>query len=238
MRRVSSPTPSPEATTTRARFARGLRLGSPVLLGYIPIGMAFGALARTVGLTAMQATVCSATVFGGAGQFVAISMLEGGATAIAVIIATGIVNLRHVLFGATLARRVSDVRPAMLGFLGFTLTDETFAVNATDLREGDATAWSMAGVGAIAWGGWIAGTLIGALAAGFIGDPGRWGADFAMPAMFVALLVAQLHRRRDLIVAGVAAAAALGLAAALPGAWYVILAPVAAAAAATAVTRP
>ena len=87
----------------------------------------------------------------------------------------------------------------------------------------------MAGVGAIAWAGWVGGTAVGALASGLIGDPARWGVQFAMPAMFTALLVAQAESRRHVLVGVIAAALTLGFMMLLPGRWYVVAAPILAA---------
>lgn len=213
----------------RARFVRGLKLGIPIFLGYVPVGAAFGIVARDVGLTAAQAVVCSATALAGAGQFIALALMKSGAAAAAVLIATTVVNLRYVLFGAALSPYVSRVSLPGQAFLAFTLTDETFAVNVDDARRGTADAHSMAGVGAVAWSGWVLGTAAGAFAAGLIGNPSAWGVQFAMPAMFTALLVAQAEDSRHVAVGVVAALLALVLMLVLPGRWYVVAAPVLAA---------
>lgn len=220
----------PLKNPTLARFARGLELGLPIFLGYVPAGMAFGILARTVGFTVTQATVCSATALAGAGQFIALDLIRQQASVFAVLAATTVVNLRYVLFGSTLAPYLKRESLATKALLAFTLTDETFAVNIADQREGDATAASMAGVGAIAWAGWVLGSLAGAAGAGIIGDPSRWGVDFAMPAMFTALFVALAEDRRQVLI-GLLAAAIIALlpvatAAGLPigSSWYVIVA--------------
>jgi len=204
-------------------------LGFPILLGYLPIGMAFGVLAESLGFTPLQATACSALALAGAGQFIALALMGSGATAIAVVAATTVVNLRYVLFGAALSPHLDRVRPVGQALLAFSLTDETFAVNIDDHRRGSADAWSMAGVGAIAWAGWVGGTAVGALASGLIGDPARWGVQFAMPAMFTALLVAQAESRRHVLVGVIAAALTLGFMLLLPGRWYVVAAPILAA---------
>lgn len=220
-----------------ARFARGVRLGLPILLGYAPVGMAFGILADGIGFTPLEAAACSATALAGAGQFIGLALMKSGATAIAVVAATTVVNLRYVLFGAALSPHVSRIPIAGQALLAFTLTDETFAVNINDHRSGKADAWSMAGVGAIAWTGWVAGTAVGALAAGLISDPGQWGVQFAMPAMFTALLVAQAEDRRHVAVGFLAAALTLALMLVLPGRWYVVVTPMIAAAVAAVVYR-
>jgi 4-azaleucine resistance transporter AzlC len=220
-----------------ARFARGLKLGFPILLGYVPVGAAFGILAEGLGFTPLQAVVCSATALAGAGQFIGLALMKSGATVAAVIAATTIVNLRYVLFGAAISPHISRVPIGGQALLAFSLTDETFAVNIDDHRRGSADAWSMAGVGAIAWTGWVAGTGMGALAAGLIGDPTRWGVQFAMPAMFTALLVAQAEDRRHIVVGALAGVLTIAFMMVLPGRWYVVATPMIAAAVATLVYR-
>jgi len=221
----------------RARFIRGLKLGLPIFLGYVPVGAAFGVVARGLGFTPFQAVACSATALAGAGQLIALQLIGSGASAAAVVLTTTVVNLRYVLFGAAMSSHVSAVPLPGQAFLAFTLTDETFAVNIDDHRRSRADGWSMAGVGTVAWTGWVLGTAIGALAAGAIGDPTRFGVQFAMPAMFTALLVAQAEDRRHVVTALVAAALAVALMLVLPDPWYLIAAPMLAATAATAVYR-
>jgi 4-azaleucine resistance transporter AzlC len=206
------------------RLRRGAGLGIPIFLGYVPIGAAFGILAREAGFSAVQAVACSALVLAGAGQFVAVALMRAGAGVPTVLVATSVINLRYVLFSATLAPYVRRMPPRAQAFLAFSLTDETFAVNVTDLAEGRATAASMAGVGAISWAGWVLGTALGAGASSLIGDPSRFGVEFAMAAMFTALLVAQVKARADIIVGLIAGASALALATILPGKWFIVAA--------------
>lgn len=224
-------------------FSRGCKSGLPIFLGYAPVGMAFGILARGLGLSTFEATVCSATAIAGAGQFIALSVLKTGADAVSVLVATTVVNLRYVLFATTLSPQLHGVRTRVLAWLGFTLTDETFAVNVVELREGIATPTTMSGVGAVAWAGWVLGTIVGAGAAQWIGDPSRFGVEFAMPAMFSALFVALAEDRRHVVVGAGAGAIALtipllsrvGLS--LPPSWYVVVASIGAATLATLVIR-
>lgn len=219
-------TPCP---SVRARFQRGVRLGLPIFLGYLPIGMAFGILSRDLGFSALQSVVCSASALAGAGQFIALSLMKARLSVFGVVLATTIVNLRYVLFSASLSTFLRETPLPGQAALAFCVTDETFGVDVNDHREGSADAWSMAGVGAIAWLGWVLGTLIGALASGLVGDPSRFGVEYAMPAMFVALFVAQVEDRRHLVVGAVAAALTVAFAFLLPGRWPIIAAAVVAA---------
>lgn len=226
--------PCPSRVTS---YSRGLKLGFPILLGYAPIGMAFGIIAIGLGFTPLQAVICSATALAGAGQFIALSLMGGGASAVAVIAATAIVNLRYVLFGAALSPHLTRERFGMQAMLAYSVTDETFAVNIDDHRRGAADVWSMLGVGSIAWTGWVAGTAVGALAAGLVGDPTRWGVQFAMPAMFTALLVGQAESKRHVAIAALAAVLAVIFMLLLPGRWYVVATPILAATLAAVIER-
>ena len=218
-----------------ARFRRGIGLGLPIFLGYMPVGMAFGVLASTLGFSVLQAVACSATALAGAGQFIALSFLSAGAGAASVLLATTVVNMRYVLFASTMSTYVRDASTPMHAMLAFSLTDETFAVNVADHRQGLATPASMLGVGAVAWTGWVLGTFLGAVGASWIGDPSRFGVAFAMPAMFTALFIALAEDRRHVAV-GVAAGvfvlalpalSALGVH--LDSSWYLVIASMAAA---------
>lgn len=197
--------------STSARLARGVELGLPIFLGYMPVGMAFGILARTLGFSVLAAVTCSATALAGAGQFIALSVLGSQGGVAAALVATTVVNLRYVLFASTLSPYLRGLSLTSQTGLAFTLTDETFAINIADHRAGLSTPASMLGVGLISWIGWVLGTLLGAAGAERIGDPSRFGVGFAMPAMFTALFLALAENRRHVVIGVLAGAIALGL---------------------------
>lgn len=233
----------PSSAASPHPFVRGMRLGLPIFLGYAPVGMAFGVLSRGLGFSVVESTICSATALAGAGQFIALSILGTGAGAISALIATTVVNLRYVLFATTLSPHVARFSRRSFPLLGFSLTDETFAVNISDLKQGMATAPSMVGVGFIAWLGWVSGTVVGAVAADWVGDPSRFGVEFAMPAMFAALFVALAENRAHVVVGIFAGAIALLLpllrsfGIEIPSSWYVVIASIAAATVASVVLK-
>lgn len=216
---------------------RGARLGLPVFLGYVPVGAAFGLASTAAGFSVLQATACSALVIAGAGQFIGLAAVAGSGNLAAALVATAVVNLRYVLFSATMSPYLASVPRWHQSLLAFTLTDETFAINIADSREAKADRFSMLGVGAISWLGWTSGTFVGAVAGSGIGDPSRWGVDFAMPAMFTALLVGQLTGKREIVAGALAAVTALALTTVLPGQWPVVAGAITAATLMTVVTR-
>lgn len=221
-----------------------MRSGFPIFLGYLPVGLAYGILAAQHGFTWWEAVAASGAAISGAGQFVALSTAAASGSLVAALVASGIVNLRYVLFSATLSPHVRRIRALPMAWLGFTVTDESFAVNMAEIKRGTATPLTMAGVGAIAWVGWVLGTLVGALGAGRIGDASRFGVDFAMPAMYAALFVALAQNRRHVICGVGAAAIALGLYAcsrvglAIPQHWFIVIAAPVAATLAVLVFKP
>lgn len=229
--------------TPAGAFRRGMAAGLPIFLGYVPVGAAFGVLARGVGFTVWQAVLCSATALAGAGQFIALSLLSGGATIAATLSATAVVNLRYLLFSTTVAPLVRRARTPLRTWLAFTLTDETFAVNLGERRRGGGSPVSMAAVGLVAWAGWVSGTAAGALGAGLIADPSKWGVGFAMPAMFSALFVALAEDRRHVVTGAGAALVVLALPASsalgveIGREWHVVIAAIAAATVASAMPR-
>lgn len=222
--RMSEATAMPsQAPSRKALLMRGVRLGSPIFLVYMPVGIAFGLAATAAGFTFLQATACSLLALAGAGQFIGVNVLATGGGLVAALVATGVVNLRYLLFSATLAPHLKGVSRGHQVLLAHTLTDETFAVNIADARAGRADRFSMTGVGLVSWFGWTLGTAIGAAAGTAVGDLSKWGVDFAMPAMFIALLVGQVTGRRELVAGTLAAAAALALSLVLPGQWPVVV---------------
>lgn len=239
----TSPAEQSPSPSLRHEFLRGVKLGFPIFLGYVPVGMAFGVLAKVEGGFAVwQAALCSLTAFAGAGQFIGLNILVDSGV-VAALIATSVVNMRYVLFSTTLAPHVKKVRQPALSWLAFSLTDETFAVNVADTRAGMSTTASKAGVGLIALCGWVLGTVVGAIGAGWIGDPTTWGVDFAMPAMFAALFVALAEDRRHVFIGLIAGGMALLLPVApiigqyLNGSWSIVIASMAAATIASVVYR-
>lgn len=97
---------------------QGLLQTAPLAASVFTYGLVFGALSRQAGLSTLQALLMSALVYAGSAQFLALGMLTTGATALPVIISTLIVNLRHLLMGASLAAYLKGERPWRLALAG------------------------------------------------------------------------------------------------------------------------
>lgn len=180
----------------------GFRKTIPILLGYIPIGLAFGVLAKNAGLSTLNTSLMSILVFAGASQFIAIGLIEKGITAFSIIFTTFLVNSRHILMSASLSPYFKKINSWKSALLSFGITDETFSLNSVELEKSNELGqYYIFGVHLIAYLGWIISTILGVYLGNYITNPNTLGLDFALPAMFIALLVIQITKKLDIAVA-------------------------------------
>jgi 4-azaleucine resistance transporter AzlC len=164
----------------------------------LSFGAAFGVLARANGIDATAAIVMSATTFAGAAQFAAISVLHDGGTVAAAVAAAVLLNTRYLAISLAIAPAFEGTRLRRL-FESQLIVDESWAVS--QVGQGRVDRKILIGAGLVLFPFWVGGTAIGAVAGDVLGDPKKLGFDGALPALFLALLVAQLVDRRAKIAA-------------------------------------
>jgi 4-azaleucine resistance transporter AzlC len=211
------------STETRRLLLSGVKAALPLVLGYIPVGMAFGVLARQAGLSGLEASALSLLVYAGASQFIAIDMLAAGAFIVPIVITTLLVNLRHLLMSSAIAPHLGRLSSAGILLVSAELTDESFAVAMTNPETLRGRPLFFIGLQITAHAAWVGGTILGAIFGAMI-DGAAYGIPFALPALFICLLVIQLKTSIHWIVMVTAGASALAFRALLPGNWYIILA--------------
>ncbi|GAB6180861.1 AzlC family ABC transporter permease [Desulfotomaculum defluvii] len=181
---------------------QGIHDSIPIILGYLPLGVAFGVLANQVGMSIIQATMMSVLCFTGAGQYIALGVMQVGGAVFTIIVANALVNLRYLLFSTSLVPYLKGQVPTPIGtLLSYGLTDETYAVAMNRYQDHPPTASYMAALNICSHLGWITSTLLGAILGSFIGDTDRLGLNFTLPAMYICLLVFIVNRKSDVIVA-------------------------------------
>lgn len=178
-----------------ATFVQGVKDCIPTLIGYISIGIAAGVVGTSSNLTVLEVFLLSALVYAGASQFIICALLATGTPFYVIILTTFIVNLRHFLLSMTLAphfKKYSLIKNIGIGAL---VTDESFGVAASKIADGNkiSAKW-MNGLNLAAYICWILSCVTGAVFGKFIADPEAFGLDFALTAMFLALLVLQLEK--------------------------------------------
>ncbi len=188
---------NPERTTPFLKqFLAGVRAGLPVAGGYVPIAMAFGAVATQAHLSPAEAVLMSALVFAGASQFMAVGMMVSGAGGLQIVIATLFINLRHLIMSMAVHHTLEETSRAWRALLSFGVTDETFALLTLQKAEAGArpTHLFAAGLMGVAYVGWVAGTAIGSFGAEMIPPAVSASMTVGLYAMFIALLTPHVRR--------------------------------------------
>ena len=224
---MGSPPPMSEAPRPEpSAFSQAL----PIVLGYLPVGFAYGVLAVKAGLGVAYAMLMSVLVYAGSAQLIAVNMFGSGAPVVSIVVMTFVVNLRHVLFSAALSPYLKGWSRTRLAVFAFELTDEAFALHATRFHNRQRDPAKTLAINVCAQSAWVAGSLAGALAGGYVPDVRPLGLDFALPAMFAVLLVGQLTSKAHVLAAALGAAFTLVISQ-TPAASYAVLAGAVAAAA-------
>ncbi|MGH2621932.1 MAG: AzlC family ABC transporter permease [Anaerolineales bacterium] len=201
----------PHSRIRRTEFLTGVRDQLPLLLGVVPFGLIFGALAISVGVSPFAAQGFSLFVFAGSAQFIAVSLIGETASALVIVATIALVNLRHALYSASLAPSLAHLPRPWKFALGWLLTDEAFAMASRRYRDGklEHAHWYTLGTGLTLWAGWQISTAAG-ITLGTNLPPGL-SLDFALPLTFLALVAPTLVDRPTLAAALGAGMIALAL---------------------------
>ncbi len=189
----------------------GARRALPIVLGYLPIGFAYGVLAGKAGLSPLNTLLMSVLVFAGSSQLIAIGLFASGTGPAAVIVTTFIVNLRHLLMAAALSPYLQRWRKPYLAFFAAEITDETFALHASAPSRLQDCKAEVLSLNLTAQTSWVFGTFLGIVASGLIHDVRPFGLDYALAAMFIGLLVGQCENAIRVITACCSGLLAVGL---------------------------
>lgn len=223
---------SPQHTETSPHAEQPVRAGIsdgfPIFIGYIPVAVAFGLLAKTVGLTLVPTGLMSLLVFAGASQFMALNMIRSGAGVGEIVTATFLLNFRHLIMSAAVTARLRETvkrRRLARAVAAFGVTDETFAVSMTKRQTVELP--YLIALNAMAWSGWFIGTIAGFTAGTLMPPKLQMCLGILLYVMFVAILVPAVKKeRKALLVAGLAGGInlLLGWAGWLGSGWNMVLA--------------
>lgn len=196
----------------RNELITGIKQAIPVILAYIPLGLAFGVLAHEAGLSVAEAALMSAMVFTGAGQYIAIGIIAAGGSMLTIIMANLLVNLRYFLFSASMVPHLKVLPTGIASALMLGLTDETYAVAAVHFKEKPATASYLAGLNISSYLSWVISSLVGASLGNIITNTEQLGLNFALAAMYTILLILVISEKKHLMVALVSVIVCLAVA--------------------------
>ncbi len=214
----------------KKEMVRGVVDSLPIVVSVFPFGIIFGVLAIKSGLTIFEASFSSLVVSSGAAQFCSLPLFAAGVSPWTIIGTTLIINLRHLILGASISRKIKEEEILPRAAAAYLLFDESFAVTSAwwDSGKRESARDYLIGSGFAAWAAWNIATVFGAIFGNVLGDPKRLGLDFAVAAGFIGLIVPMVKGRVELLVLLVAIVASILSYRIIPGNWYILIATLAA----------
>ena len=207
-----------EPNTPRNEFVAGARALSPLLLGVIPFAFVCGVEAINAGLSAFQSLAMNVVIFAGASQLIAAQLISDGALPGMIVLAAVGVNLRFMMYSASLSPHLKQVPIQRRALYAYMLSDQAYAVSIFELenqRDNPFKHFYFLGAAVALYLSWQAGAWLGTFAGRVV--PEEWSLEFAVPLTFLAVIVPAIKTRPMLISACVAGVVAVALRHLTPG---------------------
>jgi 4-azaleucine resistance transporter AzlC len=201
---------------TAKSFWAGIRAESPLLIGVFPFGLIYGALALGAGLSPSAAQMMSSIVFAGSAQFVTAQLVHDSAPGFVIVLTIGVINLRHMLYSASVAPYIEHLPMRWKTLLAYLLTDEAYAATIVHYEKEEISPtshWFFLGAGLALWTIWQISSALGIFLGAAI--PSSWPLDFALPLTFIAMVMPVL-KDKPVVAAAVSAGTVALLAYSLP----------------------
>jgi predicted branched-subunit amino acid permease len=200
----------------QSEFVAGAKAIAPIMLGVMPFAAIAGIASIDAGLSPGLAVGMSLGMFAGAAHLAAVQLISLNASLPVIFFTVVIINLRFVMYSASLAPHLKTVARRWKPLLAYLLTDQAYAVSITRFTlepQLSGKMWYYLGAAILMWSGWTGAFMTGV----FLGAqvPASWSLDFAVPLTFMALAVPAI-KGRAAIASAAAAAVVVVWAATLP----------------------
>jgi 4-azaleucine resistance transporter AzlC len=182
-------------------LTKGIVDVSPLMIPVVPFGIIFGVIGMELGLSAYMTFGMSIIIFGGASQIVLLQLFSGGASFLVTITSVGAVNSRHLLYGAVFSEYLSHLRILWKIILSYVLIDQAFAVSNTYFKknkENQFKHYHLLGAGFTCWTVWQISTILGIVLGSVV--PEELGLSFTISLTFLALLINDFRKYKNIIV--------------------------------------
>jgi len=182
-------------------LTKGITDVSPLMIPVVPFGIIFGVIGMELGLSAYMTFGMSVIIFGGASQIVLLQLFSGGASSLVTITSVGAVNSRHLLYGAVFSEYLSHLKLSWKVILSYVLIDQAFAVSNTYFKknkENEFKHYHLLGAGFTCWTVWQISTVLGIVLGSVI--PEELGLSFTISLTFLALLINDFRKFKNIIV--------------------------------------
>ncbi len=226
--------------TTRNKDIRdGARDTLPVIVAVFPFAVVFGTLASEAGFTLFEIMLASGTIYAGASQYVMLELMGHQASAISIVFAVFLVNTRHILYSASIGRRLANFSFWQRAPAFYLLVDPIFAASEKRVADGfELRPAYYFSYGAVLYVSWMVSNLIGALFGRLIEDPAAYGFDLILPVYFISLVMGFKARPNFWIVIAVSVGTSLIVWSTLGSPWNISIGGVAGLLAAALLSRP
>lgn len=203
----------------------GFKSSIPIMIGYLPVAMAFGILSKSSGLNLIECAGFSIILYAGASQFIGVSMLALGAGVSEIVLTTFLLNFRHFFMSASLVSKLDKIHPLMKPMLSFGVTDEVFSV--ASFADGQLTSRFLLALQIFSYTSWVIGTITGYLLGNVLPKVLQLSMGIGLYALFVSLLVPEIKKSSKALVISLIAACLnliLRWAFSMPQGWSIVVA--------------
>ena len=182
-------------------LSRGIKDVSPLMIPVFPFGIIYGVIGMDLGIGPYMTLGLSIIIFGGASQIVLLQLFSGGASSLVILSSVGAVNARHVLYGAVLSEHLSDLKLFWKIILSYVMTDQAFAVSNDYFKKNNKDNnqhYHLLGSGFTCWIIWQISTILGIVLGSVV--PEELGLSFTISLTFLALLISDFRKFKNIIV--------------------------------------
>ena len=182
-------------------LVKGIIDVSPLMIPVLPFGIIYGVIGMDLGIGPYMTLGLSIIIFGGASQIVLLQLFSGGASYLVILSSVGTVNARHILYGAVLSEHLSSLKLSWKIILSYIMTDQAFAVSNNYFKKNKKDNnhhYHLLGSGFTCWFIWQISTLLGIFLGSIV--PEELGLSFTISLTFLALLIDDFRKFKNIIV--------------------------------------
>jgi 4-azaleucine resistance transporter AzlC len=180
-------------------LTKGIIDVSPLMIPVVPFGIIYGVIAMDLGIGPYMTLGLSIIIFGGASQIVLLQLFTGGASSLVILSSVGAVNARHILYGAVLSEHLSSLKLSWKIILSYMMTDQAFAVSNNYFKKNNKdNHYHLLGSGVTCWTIWQISTILGIVLGSVV--PKELGLSFTISLTFLALLIGDFRKFKNIIV--------------------------------------
>ena len=182
-------------------FLKGIKDVSPLMIPVVPFGIIYGVIGMDLGIGPYMTLGLSIIIFGGASQIVLLQLFSGGASSLVILSSVGAVNARHILYGAVLSEHLSGLKLSWKIILSYVMTDQAFAVSNNYFKKNNRDSnqhYHLLGSGFTCWTIWQLSTVLGIVLGSIV--PEELGLSFTISLTFLALLISDFRKFKNIIV--------------------------------------